>query len=177
MVRALQYKMNQKVVDLLNTDPFSLFELELVFNINLSELKQKFLKLQQKYHPDNSSIKDFSLSSYINNCYQDLKSPSKRARLLLKQLGIKITDFNKLDNDFLQLQFELHEQISAAQNNLLLLENLESLLEQRLRDNIAKLEQTLMIKNYQAASLIINQVTFYEKFLYNLNNKLHQLLN
>ena len=97
---------------------FELFELEPALDIDLTQLKAKFLKLQQQYHPDNNQDQieqAIAKSSQVNQAYDALKHVDSRAAYLLqlqKQDGgieQSIHDF-----EFLQSALELREQLDEA---------------------------------------------------------------
>ena len=97
---------------------FELFELEPALEIDLTQLKAKFLKLQQQYHPDNNQDQieqAIAKSSQVNHAYDALKHIDSRASYLLqlqKQDGgleQSIHDF-----EFLQSALELREQLDDA---------------------------------------------------------------
>ena len=97
---------------------FELFELEPALEISLTQLKAKFLKLQQQYHPDNNQDQieqAIAKSSQVNQAYDALKHVDSRAAYLLqlqKQDGgieQSIHDF-----EFLQSALELREQLDEA---------------------------------------------------------------
>ncbi|MEC8887461.1 MAG: Fe-S protein assembly co-chaperone HscB [Pseudomonadota bacterium] len=97
---------------------FELFELEPALEIDLTQLKAKFLKLQQQYHPDNNQDQieqAIAKSSQVNQAYDALKHNDSRASYLLqlqKQDGgleQSIHDF-----EFLQSALELREQLDDA---------------------------------------------------------------
>ena len=97
---------------------FELFELEPALEISLTQLKAKFLKLQQQYHPDNNQYQieqAIAKSSQVNQAYDALKHVDSRAAYLLqlqKQDGgieQSIHDF-----EFLQSALELREQLDEA---------------------------------------------------------------
>lgn len=97
---------------------FELFELEPALEIDLTQLKAKFLKLQQQYHPDNNQDQieqAIAKSSQVNQAYDALKHVDSRAAYLLqlqKQDGgieQSIHDF-----EFLQSALELREQLDEA---------------------------------------------------------------
>ena len=69
---------------------FQLFGLETQFTIDLAKLSTLYQTLQKKVHPDrfaNASSQDQLLavkkSTLINDAYQTLKNPLKRAQYLL----------------------------------------------------------------------------------------------
>ncbi|MFB2538985.1 MULTISPECIES: Fe-S protein assembly co-chaperone HscB [unclassified Acinetobacter] len=97
---------------------FELFALPEQLNLDAAELKQKYLQLQQQYHPDQqASQQDANLekSSEINHAYQTLLHIDSRAAYLLQlqkqDFGLEqsIHDF-----EFLQSALELREQLEEA---------------------------------------------------------------
>lgn len=100
---------------------FELFELEPALEIDLTQLKAKFLKLQQQYHPDNNQDQieqAIAKSSQVNQAYDALKHIDSRASYLLQLqrqdggLEQSIHDF-----EFLQSALELREQLDEATSN------------------------------------------------------------
>lgn len=100
---------------------FELFELEPALEIDLTQLKAKFLKLQQQYHPDNNQDQieqAIVKSSQVNQAYDALKHIDSRASYLLQLqrqdggLEQSIHDF-----EFLQSALELREQLDEATSN------------------------------------------------------------
>ena len=99
---------------------FQLFALESQFEIDLANLSTIYQTLQKKVHPDrfaHASSQDKMLavkkSTLINDAYQTLKNPLKRAQYLLELRGINMpseqTSFG--DVSFLMRQMELREML------------------------------------------------------------------
>lgn len=97
---------------------FQLFGLEPSLEIDLDQLKEKFLRLQQQYHPDNNQHQieqALQQSSEINQAFDTLKHIDSRAAYLLKlekqdyALEQSIHDF-----EFLQSALEIREQLDEA---------------------------------------------------------------
>ena len=95
---------------------FELFELPVSFEVDLSDLSQRYRELQRVVHPDkfvNASDRERLLSvekaAAINEAYQILKSPQRRARYMLELQGILFDDEKDmaLDPAFLMEQIEL----------------------------------------------------------------------
>ena len=100
---------------------FELFELPVSFEIDLSELSQRYRELQRAVHPDkfaNASDHERRLSvekaAAINDAYQTLKLPQKRARYMLELQDVSFDDEKDtaLDPAFLMEQIELRESLS-----------------------------------------------------------------
>ena len=97
---------------------FELFELPVSFNIDLSDLSQRYRELQRVVHPDkfvNASDRERLLSvekaAAINEAYQVLKLPQRRARYMLELQSVSFDDEKDtaLDPSFLMEQIELRE--------------------------------------------------------------------
>lgn len=75
-------------------NPFALFDLCVDFNLDLSQLTDRYLNLQKSLHPDNfadSTPQEQRLSmqksAEINDAFQCLKDPIRRAEAII-QLGL-----------------------------------------------------------------------------------------
>lgn len=102
---------------------FQLFDLNLDFNIDLQALRCKQQQLQSQFHPDryvNASDADklFSvqMASRVNDAFETLSNPAKRARYMLEASHQHLTDESKTTADigFLQQQVELREQMESC---------------------------------------------------------------
>ena len=100
---------------------FELFELPVSFEIDLSDLNQRYRELQRAVHPDkyaNASDHERRLSvekaAAINDAFQTLKSPQRRARYMLELQSVSFDDEKDtaLDPSFLMEQIELRESLS-----------------------------------------------------------------
>lgn len=94
MFFSINYKQDNNMA-LLN--PFELFNLSSSFQLDLIQLQQAYLKAQTQYHPDrliNASAQDkleaHIKSAAINDAYNILKNPIKRAQACLQLLSIPI---------------------------------------------------------------------------------------
>ena len=104
---------------------FELFGLEPGFEVDKSLLQGKQQLLQAEYHPDrfvNASEQDKRLSvqqaAWVNEAYQTLSNPVKRARYLLQLGGLELNDETETTSDttFLMEQLELREQLDDCHN-------------------------------------------------------------
>ena len=100
---------------------FKLFGLEAKFTVELGQLTERYQTLQKNVHPDrfaHASSQEQMLavqkSAMINDAYQTLKHPLKRAEYMLIQRDTEIpneqTSFS--DNAFLMRQMELREMLA-----------------------------------------------------------------
>ena len=107
---------------------FELFELPVSFDIDLQDLSQRYRKLQRVVHPDkfaNASDRERRLSvdkaATVNDAYQILKSPQRRARYMLELQFVSFDDEKDmaLDPAFLMEQIELREALQELNPKML----------------------------------------------------------
>ncbi len=105
---------------------FELFGLDLTFEIDLKRLSSAQQRLQAVYHPDrfvNASEQDKRLSvqqaSWINEAFETLSKPVKRARYMLELSGLELNDESETTSDtaFLMEQIALREEIEECRTN------------------------------------------------------------
>lgn len=134
---------------------FELFELPVSFDVDLSQLNQRYRELQRVVHPDkfvNASDRERLLSvekaALINEAYQILKTPQLRARYMLELQGISFDDEKDmaLEPAFLMEQIELREALSElnqAADPMATLNNIMADIEKRITVVIAQLREGL----------------------------------
>ena len=116
---------------------FELFELPVSFDIDLQDLSQRYRELQRVVHPDkfvNASDRERRLSvenaAAINEAYQILKSPQRRARYMLELQSVSFDDEKDmaLDPAFLMEQIELREALGELNQSENPLESLNKIM-------------------------------------------------
>lgn len=99
---------------------FELFGLSCQFELDGSSLSSQFRELQRRFHPDKFAIaseQDRRLAvqkaAQINDAYQTLSDPVRRAEYLLSLNGIELRDEQQTmqDPEFLMQQMELREEL------------------------------------------------------------------
>jgi len=98
---------------------FQLLGLPVDFEVNRSTLTNNYRELQRQFHPDkfaHSSDMEKRLSvqhsAQINDAFQTLKNPLKRAIYQLSLLGLELKDNEtSMDPMFLMEQMDLREQL------------------------------------------------------------------
>jgi molecular chaperone HscB len=104
---------------------FQLFNLDAHFSLDLAELSSIYQTLQKKVHPDRFShasaqeqLIAVQKSALINDAYETLKNPLKRAEYLLNQRGTDMPSEQASfsDNRFLIHQMELHEMLAEIKS-------------------------------------------------------------
>ena len=108
---------------------FALFELQPAFDLDLDQLSARYRELARKVHPDRFADAGeteqrhaIEQSANLNEAYQTLKSPSRRARYLLQLRGREMPlEATVQDPAFLMQQMqwreeleELHEEADLA---------------------------------------------------------------
>jgi molecular chaperone HscB len=103
-------------------DYFSLLDLPRSFDIDLDALEKAYITNQQKYHPDTQQginvcekLKLMQQSVLINEAYQILKNPLKRAAYMLGCLN-KEERIN--DPDLLEEIFDLQEEAGSLSSEM-----------------------------------------------------------
>lgn len=167
---------------LIEQNYFSLFELPLVFKLDLVVLKHSFLRLQQLYHPDNfaqasSSEKTLALqlSSNINAGFNVLQNAVSRGQYLLKLMGVVGVDTHNpvLPQSTIFEQIELREELEIhddTSNDVAVLKLIEAAKQSALllEERIALLIDGSDIQNVEAfeqAKVLLFELQFYNKFI------------
>ena len=117
---------------------FELFGLDLAFDIDLTYLNSAQQRLQAVYHPDRfagASERDKRLSvqqaSWINEAFETLSKPVKRARYMLELNGLELNDESETTSDttFLIEQIAIREEIEECRSNANPLECCDQIIE------------------------------------------------
>ncbi|ARD43466.1 co-chaperone HscB [Colwellia sp. PAMC 21821] len=104
---------------------FELFGLDIQFELDLAKLSTLYQTLQKKVHPDrfaHGSSQEQMLavkkSTLINDAYQTLKKPLKRAQYLLELRGVNMPSEQSSFGDvsFLMHQMELREMLDEVKH-------------------------------------------------------------
>ena len=105
---------------------FELLGLPVTFEVDQTKLAGNYRELQRTVHPDryaNASDQERRLSvqraAQINEAYQTLKSPIRRARYMLEMRGVVFDDQRDmaLEPAFLMEQMELRETLAEIPHN------------------------------------------------------------
>jgi molecular chaperone HscB len=106
---------------------FELFGLPESYDLDLTELSKRYRKLQNAIHPDkfaNGSDLERRLSvqqsALINEAYQTLKSPLRRAQYMLMRKGIDLSADTsaRMDPGFLMQQMRLREELEQVRQSV-----------------------------------------------------------
>lgn len=176
--------------DLLNADFFTLIGLPRSFNLDQAALDARFRELQREVHPDRFAAADdaarrasMMLATQINEGYQTLRSPLKRATYLLSLAGVDIgaESNTAMSPAFLMLQMEWREQVADARagKDLAALQTLETGVSEAIRtayaDLGARLDALTPGSDTQPAVEAVRQLMFLEKLYEEIDNAIFDL--
>ena len=151
------------------------------FNIDLNRLQKSYRIIQAEIHPDKfvsaSQIeKNQSLikSTEVNDAYQTLKNPIKRASYLI-EMNLNSEEKNStLTPSFLMQQMEWEEHLESISEQKSELEKFRLIINSEYQKNLSNLESLCDAdKNWDGAMRILNEIQFIDK----LNYKIIQQIN
>jgi molecular chaperone HscB len=169
----------------LNQNHFELFGLPARFAVDAAALEARYHELQREVHPDRFAAApdaerrvSMQLATRVNEAYQTLKSPLKRAVYILQLRGVdpKFETNTAMPPGFLMEQMSWRERIEDGA------EKPEALLRLQtgLRDESKKIYETLHVQldeggNDEGASQTARMLMFYEKLAEEIDDKLAEL--
>ena len=169
----------------LNQNHFELFDLPARFAVDATALEARYHELQREVHPDRFAAApgperraSMQLATRVNEAYQILKSPLRRAVYILQLRGVdpKLETNTAMPSEFLMEQISWRERIEAGS------EEPEALLRLQagLRDESRKIYETLHgqldeRRDDEAASQTARMLMFYEKLDEEIGDKLAEL--
>jgi molecular chaperone HscB len=168
----------------LHSSDFQLFGLPQRFAQERAEIDRRWKELQREAHPDRFAGEGASAqraalqwSVRINEAYQRLKDPLKRASYLCELLGAPINAENNtaMPPEFLVEQMEWREALDEADGE----EDLDALSErvlQRRREMLGTIQQLLDLEgDAPAAAQQVRALMFVERFAADVESRLAQL--
>lgn len=156
---------------------FELLEQPLRFEINLAQVHENQQNLQAKFHPDrfvNASDREKRLSvqqaSWVNEAYQTLASPVKRARYMLEVSGLDMKDESQTTSDieFLMEQIELREQMEDVRDKEDPLEECDNIIKHlkiRLKEISDDFSNKFDAGDLEIAKLVSRKMQFIQRIL------------
>jgi molecular chaperone HscB len=153
---------------------FELFEIAESPFINNTELNQKYIALQRKFHPDfyttgtEAEQEDAELqSAAVNKAYSIFKDEHKTMGYFLEQKGLVTTDEKyELPKDFLMEVMELNEMLEEENSN----EKLKAF-ENELAQDITTIQTKTIFT--QAELHTIKEFYYKKKYLQRILERLH----
>ncbi len=157
---------------------FQLFAIEVSFDVDLNHLSQSYQTLQKAVHPDrfaHASSQDQLLavqkSAEINDAYQTLKQPLKRAEYILMLRGVDMPNEQQSFSDtrFLMQQMELREMlgdVKFSDDNESAFNHAQQVLAQEYQQLVDTMQQQILENNTAANTLAcdnLRKLKFYQK--------------
>ena len=168
----------------LQSDDFELFGLEQRFSQDRATLDARWKDLQRQAHPDKFSAQGAAAqriamqwSVRINEAYQRLKNPLKRAAYLCELHGAPVNAENNtaMPGAFLMQQMEWREELDDAKTAQDL-EKISLQSAQTERSVLQNIEHLLDVsQDYPAAVAQVRALMFIERFAADVDARLNQL--
>ena len=154
---------------------FELFNLPEKFQIDSVKLQENYRSIQKEIHPDrfatsteNEKVQSMIKSTQVNDAYQTLKSPTKRAKYILSlhKSVEKIT----LPPDFLMQQMEWEEHLEDIEKNKSALDQFKLAINKKYEEySLMLLTQIDNDQNWNEAAITIDKLYFVERLLNKIN--------
>jgi molecular chaperone HscB len=168
----------------LHSSDFELFRLPQRFAQERADIDQRWKELQREAHPDRFAAQGASAqraalqwSVRINEAYQRLKDPLKRAAYLCELRGAPIQAENNtaMPPEFLMEQMEWREALDEAHDEADL-DQLSDRVLQRQREMLSRIQQLLDLEgDAPAAAQQVRALMFIERFAQDVESRLAQL--
>ena len=158
---------------------FELFNLPEKFQIDSVKLQENYRSIQKEIHPDrfatsteNEKVQSMIKSTQVNDAYQTLKSPTKRAKYILSlhRSVEKIT----LPPDFLMQQMEWEEHLEDIEKKIKELDQFKLTINKKYEEYSLMLSTQIdNDQNWNEAAITIDKLYFVEKLLHKINISLN----
>ncbi len=167
-------------------DFFSLFGLPRQQGIDADRLDALYRDIQARVHPDKhahlaDSDKRMAMqwATHVNEAYETLKDPLKRARYLLHLAGhdVRLETNTAMPTAFLMAQMELRESVAEAKDagDVDALDALLLRLKKEVKAEFDNLRVALDEGNLERAGALVRQLMFQEKLLEEVDDALSVL--
>lgn len=156
---------------------FQLFGLEQNFAIDLDELAASYRQLQSDNHPDrfagadeSERLKAVQFASLINQAYETLKQPMKRAGYMLSLQGFdpERVEQSDLGMDLLMEQMQLREALEDLPADETALADLESLKKEvsgKMQDKQEQFAVLMAGNEIESARKLFHEMQFLDKLI------------
>ena len=168
----------------LQSNDFELFDLPTRFSVDRVALDERWKALQREAHPDRHATSDAATqrramqwSVRINEAYQRLKNPLRRAGYLCELHGVPIgaEDNTAMPAAFLMQQMQWREDLEEA-HGVADLERMAEEVAQARREMLEGLRATADDKSdYEALAQQVRALMFVERFVRDVEQRLEQL--
>ncbi|MDM8545077.1 Fe-S protein assembly co-chaperone HscB [Candidatus Venteria ishoeyi] len=160
---------------LLTENYFQLFKLPMQFELDITKLRTAYRELQRQFHPDrfaHASDQERRIAmqktTQINEAFQTLKQPLKRAQYMLNLKGMQpdpqVTP--PLEPEFLMTQMELREAlegISQQADPSMVLMGFNDTVSQHIQQFLQQFSTLFQQEKLAQAQTCVNQLHFFYK--------------
>ncbi|MFZ9495827.1 MAG: Fe-S protein assembly co-chaperone HscB [Candidatus Methylopumilus sp.] len=170
----------------MNQNFFDLLQLPKAFVIDLKKLDQNYQSIQKEIHPDrfaslgdDTKLESIKKTAQVNDAYQTLKSPIRRAEYLLQLHGVNIHDekYTAVPQDFLMQQMEWREELEMHKQDKLALEKLAADIQKNKNQMINQLPAFFDNKDdLNDAIKTTRELNFIEKIEQHINDALIEII-
>ncbi|MFZ9341603.1 MAG: Fe-S protein assembly co-chaperone HscB [Candidatus Methylopumilus sp.] len=170
----------------MNQNFFDLLQLPKAFVIDLKKLDQNYQSIQKEIHPDrfaslgdDTKLESIKKTAQVNDAYQTLKSPIRRAEYLLQLHGVNIHDekYTAVPQDFLMQQMEWREELETHKQDKLALEKLAADIQKNKNQMINQLPAFFDNKDdLNDAIKTTRELNFIEKIEQHINDALIEII-
>jgi molecular chaperone HscB len=159
----------------LDENHFQIFGVPAQFELDVGTLEERYRELQREVHPDRFARASqaeqrvsMQLATRVNEAYQTLRSPLKRAEYLLHLNGVdpEFETNTAMPSEFLADQLERREGLAAASaaSDWERLIALSSDLRTDQDELLRRIERQLEASEWREAAATLRQLKFLEKF-------------
>ncbi len=165
-----------------DANPFEVFGIEPVFQVDEAALHAKFLELSAQHHPDRytdpgEQAEAADRAARVNEAYQTLTDPERRAGALLAALGGPSAEEEKsLPQDLLTEMMELRErqEEATASNDTATIQELTEWAKQRREISLkrvamlfkmATMGEEVQLEKLTIIRIELNALRYYERML------------
>jgi molecular chaperone HscB len=169
----------------LNQNHFELFGVPVQFAVDAAGLDRRYRELQREVHPDRfvtapdaERRASMQLATRVNEAYQTLRSPLRRAVYILQLRGVdpKFETDTAMPAEFLMEQMSWRERIEAGSEEPEALLRVQAALRDESREIYEKLRGQLDEgRDDEAAAQTVRMLMFYEKLDEEIEDKLAEL--
>ena len=168
----------------LDSDDFELFGIERRFALDRAALDVRWRALQAEVHPDRFASEGAAAQRVamqwavrVNEAYQRLKDPIKRAAYLCELHGARIEAENNtaMPTGFLMQQLEWREGLDEAQG-VAEVESIADEVQAHRRAALDRIQQTLDVaRDFTEAAQQVRALMFIERFAHDIDRRLEAL--
>ena len=164
-------------------DYFTLFALPRQQGLDAGRLEELYRDLQARVHPDKHAHLSpaeqrtaMQWATQVNEAYQTLRDPLRRARYLLQLAGhdARLETNTAMPAEFLMAQMELREAVAEAREagDIDALDARQRSLKKAIRGEFEALQAALDAGKYERAGELVRQLMFQEKLLHEIDDAL-----